>query len=200
MEAYKYRPLQFRHLDTGVTCFRPRQHLPERVTQDNPATDAMTDLRQVSAQMVSLHTPINIALERMIKGGVRLLLVADPDGTIRGVITSRDIQGEKPMKIMEKTGAKRDELVVRDLMTLYPRLEVLDIESVLRAKIGDVIATLRDQGRQHALVVDTDPDTGKVAVRGIFSLSQIGQQLGLEIQPQVRPTTFAEIENALMRG
>ena len=53
---------------------------------------------------------------------------------------------------------------------------------------------------QHALVVDTDPDTGKVAVRGIFSLSQIGQQLGLEIQPQVRPTTFAEIENALMRG
>ncbi len=200
MQTHKYRPLKFRHLDTGVTCFRPRQHLPDRITQDSPATDAMTDLRQVSAQMVSLQTPMNVALERMIKGGVRLLLVADPDGTIRGVITSRDIQGEKPMKLMEKTGTKREELTVRDIMTLYPRLEVLDITDVLRATVGDIIATLREQGRQHALVVDTDPDSGKEAVRGVFSLSQIGQQLGIEIHPQVRPTTFAEIESALMHG
>ena len=60
----------------------------------------MTDLRQVSAQMVSLQTPMNVALERMIKGGVRLLLVADR--TARSAASSsRDIQGEKPMKLME---------------------------------------------------------------------------------------------------
>ena len=56
-------------------------------------------------------------------------------------------------------------------MTLYPRLEVLDITDVLRATVGDIIATLREQGRQHALVVDTDPDSGKEAVRGIFAVA-----------------------------
>ncbi len=193
----QYHALTFHAMDYGASYFRPRQHLPDRVTQDGPAVDVMTDLRQVSAVMVSLSTPLTMALERMVKGGVRMLLVVDPDGTVRGVVTSRDIQGEKPMKILEKTGDKFEDLVVRDIMTIQPKLEVLRIEDVLRASVGDIIATLRDAGRQHALVIDRDEDSGKDAIRGIFSLSQIGTQLGLNISPSERPTTFAEIEQAL---
>jgi hypothetical protein len=46
-------------------------------------------------------------------------------------------------------------------------------------------------------VVDTDPHTGEPAVRGIFSLAQIGRQLGLEISPTQRATTFADLEWAM---
>ncbi|HXH02423.1 MAG TPA: CBS domain-containing protein [Candidatus Competibacteraceae bacterium] len=197
MDKSRYKPLPFHHLETGATYFRPRQHLPERVTEDDPAIDCMTDLRQVTAILVSLTTPLHMAHERMVKGGVRLLLVADPDGTVRGLITSRDIQGEKPMKILEKTGGRYEDLLVRDIMTLHGKLEVLRMEDVLRAKVGDIIATLKEVDRQHAMVVDTDPDTGKLAIRGIFSLSQIAQQLGLPIDPSQRATTFAELEQAL---
>ena len=133
----------------------------------------------------------------MIKGGVRLLLVTDADGRIQGVITSRDIQGEKPMRILEKSGGTRKDLVVGDLMTLKNKLEVLLMGDVLRAKVGDIIATLKEVDRQHAIVVDTDPYSGELAVRGIFSLAQIGRQLGLEISPTQRATTFADLEWAM---
>lgn len=192
-----YRPLSFQHLDFGATYFRPRQYLPDRVTQDSPAIDCMTDLRQVAAIMVSMTTPLKMAHERMIKSGVRLLLVADADGAVKGLITSRDIQGEKPMRILEKTGSRYDELLVRDLMTITPKLEVLSMEDVLNSRVGDIIATLKEVNRQHAMVIDTDPDSGKQAVRGIFSLSQIAQQLGIKIDPSQRATTFADLEQAL---
>jgi CBS domain containing-hemolysin-like protein len=142
---------------------------------------------------------LNLALERMVKGGVRMLLVVDPDGHVRGVITSRDIQGEKPLKIMEKSGGTRDELLVRDIMTMRGKLNVLMMDDVLGAKVGDIIATLKQVDRQHAMVVDTDPDSGQLALRGIFSLSQIGRQLGLAIQPSEKATTFADLEQALNR-
>lgn len=192
-----YKPLHFHHLESSVSYFRPRQDLPDRVKITSPAIDTMTDLRQIAAVMVSLTTPLDMALERMIKGGVRMLLVTDADGKVQGLITSRDIQGEKPLKILEKTGGTRKDLVVGDLMTMKSKLEVLMMGDVLRATVGDIIATLKEVDRQHAIVVDSDPYTGELAVRGIFSLAQIGRQLGLEISPTQHATTFADLDWAM---
>ena len=192
-----FKALKFHHLDSSINHFQPRQELPDRIKITSPAIDAMTDLRQATPVMVSLTTPLDMALERMIKSNVRMLLVTEADGKIQGLITSRDIQGEKPMKILEKTGGTFRDLVVGDLMTLKSKLEVLMMGDVLRAKVGDIIATLKEVDRQHAIVVDTDPYTGELAVRGIFSLAQIGRQLGLEISPTQRATTFADLEWAM---
>lgn len=193
----QYKSLNFHTLETNMSYFRPRQDLPEQVTLDNPAVDVMTDLRQVTTVMVSLTTPLSMALERMVKSGVRMLLVTNAEGIVQGLITSRDLEGEKPMRITEKTGLSREDLLVRDIMTLRGKLEVLMMEDILRAKVGDIVATLKGVNRQHAMVVDTEPTTEKLAVRGIFSLSQIGRQLGLNIDPSRRATTFAELEQAL---
>jgi len=192
-----FKALKFQHLDSSISYFRPRQDLPDRIKLTSPAVDTMTDLRQAIPIMVSLTTPLDMALERMIKSNVRMLLVTDADGKIQGLITSRDIQGEKPMKILEKTGGSFRDLLVGDLMTLKSKLEVLLMGDVLRAKAGDIIATLKEVDRQHAIVVDTDPHSGELAVRGIFSLAQIGRQLGLEISPTQRATTFADLEWAM---
>jgi CBS-domain-containing membrane protein len=195
-----FTPLSFNTLEYSVGYFRPRQELPDRVKDTSPALDVMTDLRQVAVLMVSSTTPLNMALERMIKSGVRMLLVTDANGRVLGLITSRDVQGEKPTKILEKTGGTLKDLVVGDIMTLKNRLEVLMMKDVLHARVGDIIATLKEAGRQHAIVVDTDPHNGELAVRGIFSLSQIGQQLGLQIDPTQRATTFDDLEWALQHS
>ena len=67
---------------------------------------------------------------------------------------------------------------------LYPMMsrknrgiEVLDMNDVKSAKVGHLLATLRDSGRQHAMVVDRDAK-GEERVRGLFSLTQIARQLG----------------------
>lgn len=196
----EFKTLSFHSLEGSISYFRPRQELPDRVKLTSPAIDSMTDLRQVAALMVSLTTPLDMALERMVKGGVRMLLVTDAGGRVQGLITSRDIQGEKPMKILEKTGGTFKDLLVGDLMTMKSKLEVLMMADVLQAKVGDIIATLKAVDRQHAIVVDHDPHSGELAVRGIFSLSQIGKQLGLEISPTQRATTFADLDWAMRHG
>jgi hypothetical protein len=196
MMASHYQPLPFHRLETGAGYFQPRQRLPEHVTADDPALSVMTDLSQVTTYTTELATPLSKALETMIKRGVRMLLVRDAGGQIVGLLTSRDVEGEKPGRILAKAGGTWEDLLVADIMTLKPKLEVLLLEEVEKARVGDIIATLRQVDRQHAMVVDSDPATGKPAVRGIFSLSQIGLLLGLDIDPARQPTTYAELERA----
>lgn len=191
-----YQSLSFQRMDSGVGYFRPKQRLPERVRADDPATQVMTDLSQVTAYTTELTAPLSKALDDMVKRGVRLLLARDADGQIVGLITSRDIEGEKPARILAKAGGAWEDLRVGDIMTLQPKLEVLLMEDVLEARVGDIIASLRQAGRQHAMVVDRDPETNQLAVRGIFSLSQIGLQLGLAIDPARQPTTYADLIKA----
>lgn len=191
-----YQPLAFHHLESGAGYFRPKQSLPDQVTTDDPALSVMTDLSRVTAYATELATPLSKALEIMVKRGVRLLLVQDADRQIIGLITSRDIEGEKPDRILTKAGGAWEDLLVADIMTLKPKLEVLLMEDVAKARVGDIIATLRQINRQHAMVLDIHPETGQPAVRGIFSLSQIGLLLGLDIDPTSHPTVFADLERA----
>ena len=194
--AQDYQPLPLHRLDNGASYFHPRQSLPARVTAADPALMTMTDLSQVTAYTTELTMPLSKALDLMIRRGVRLLLVSNANRQIVGLITSRDIEGEKPGRILAKAGGAWEDLLVADIMTLQPRLEVLWMEEVANARVGDVIATLRQAQRQHALVVDTDPETGKPAVRGLFSLSQIGLQLGLDLHPTQQATTYADLAQA----
>jgi hypothetical protein len=41
------------------------------------------------------------------------------------LITSRDIEGEKPARILAKAGGAWEDLLVADIMTLKPKLDVL---------------------------------------------------------------------------
>ncbi|MDG4554879.1 MAG: CBS domain-containing protein [Candidatus Competibacter sp.] len=191
-----YQPLPLHRLEQGTRYFHPKQELPWRVTLDDPALSVMTDLSQVTAFIVELSTPLDKGLEIMIKRGIRILLVCDADDNIIGLLTSRDIAGDKSHRILAKAGGVREDLRVSDIMTLRPKLDVLSMEDVRRVRVGDLIATLRQVDRQHALVLDRDPETRKPAVRGIFSLSQISLRLGLNIDPSRQATLYAEFENA----
>lgn len=57
--------------------------------------------------------------------------------------------------------------------------------------------TLRRTGRGHALVFVNDVCTGMPAVRGIFSTTRLGQQLGISFEPVEVAGTFAEVEIAI---
>jgi CBS domain-containing protein len=158
----------------------------------------MTDLRIVSAATVGADESIAQASQKMIARRVRLLLVVGISGLIEGLITARDTMGEKPVKLLqERRGAKFGDLVVGDLMVPRLSIDVLDIDTVLRAEVGNIIATLKNNGRQHALVVERDTVSGGEIVRGIFSATQIARQLGVAIPIFEVAHTFAEITSAL---
>lgn len=193
-----YSPLRFSLLHAGSGYAQPTQTVPERVTLDDPALQVMTDLRSVTAVIILSGDSVDEAHARMIQRGVRLLLVVDQNRQVVGVITASDILGEKPMQVTAQRGIRRQELLVRDVMTPQNRLEVLDANGVRTAKVGHVVATLRQSGRQHALVVESSGSARQI-VRGLFSATQIARQLGVAIPTSEIALTFSEIEAQLAR-
>lgn len=193
-----YAPLPSRLLPAGARFAQPTQELPERVSLDNPAIDVMTDLRRVSAVLIRPTDTVDEAHRRMKQRGVRLLLVVDAERRVLGLLTATDVLGEKPIQIVQARGLRREELLVQDIMIPQERLEVLDLQDVQHAKVGHIVSTLLQAGRQHAAVLESD-DTRGHTLRGLFSATQIARQLGRTIQPTEIARTFAEIEASLAR-
>ena len=202
-----YQPLPIRELGANAGFRRPLAPQSARVTPESPAMQAMTDLTRVTPATVRPQAPLADANQFMIARGVRLLLVADDQENVLGVISATDILSERAMRVAIERGLRRDELTVADVMTSAQQVEVIAYEDVVSARVGHVLETLRRAGRQHALVVDVDeiPARGlleapsrRTMVRGIFSLSQIARQLGVAVQTGGEVArTFSEIESAI---
>ena len=194
-----HKPLPMSKMNPGVVWLSGDVSAPKPVRVDSPAIEVMTDLRQVPAATIAASERIGEASQKMIARRVRLLLVVGENGLIEGLISARDTMGEKPVKLLqERRGAKFSDLTVGDLMVPRHAIDVIDIEAVLRAQVGAVIATLKAHGRQHALVVEYDQACGGEVLRGIFSATQIARQLGVAIPIFSVAQTFAEISSALV--
>lgn len=191
-----YVPLSPSTLLPGTGFAHPAHMLPERVGFDESALSVMTDLELAGAVLIRPNDGIEEANRRMMQRGVRLLLVVDESRTVAGLITANDILGEKPLQVITERGGRRQDIVVRDIMTPQDRLEVLNLQDVRHSRVGHIVATLKESGRQHAVVVDSGSN-GRQRVRGLFSLSQIARQLGVSLQTSEIAHTFSEIEALL---
>ena len=202
-----YQPLPIRELGAHAGFRRPLAPAAPRVSAEAPAVQVMTDLTRVAPATIRPQAPLAGANQFMIARGVRLLLVADDQENVLGVISASDILSERPMRVAIERGLRRDELTVADVMMPAEQVEVIDHADVASARVGHVLETLRRAGRQHALVIDFDeqparrplePPARRPMVRGIFSISQIARQLGVALEPGTEVArTFSEIETAI---
>lgn len=193
----RYTPLASRKLTQRTGFHRPAQTLEGRVTLDSPAIDVMTDLRHVAAVSIDPGASLAKANDRMIATGVRLLLVVDAEHCVVGLITATDILGERPILHMQQTRKHPGEVTVNDIMTPGTDLEVIQMEDVVGARVGNIVASLRRAGRQHALVVDVQPNSGVESVRGIFSSTQIARQLNTPVENLGMTDVLRELEQVL---
>lgn len=191
----RYKPLPQVPVCEGG-CYVGGALNPPIVKADSPAIDVMTDLARIPPATVEPQDTLHQANQAMVLRGVRLLLVTEKTGRISGVVTARDLLGEKPVRVAQARGAKRDELQVRDVMTMLEEMEAIEMAEVSRSQVGHIVATLKACGRQHTLVVERDTASGQQVLRGIFSVSQIARQLGVELTTHEIARTFVEIEAA----
>jgi CBS domain-containing protein len=193
MSDFKSLPVHL--IGAGATLLRP-ERAARKVQHDSPALDVMTDLARVVPAMMESGATMDAANQTMIRFGVRLLFVHDGTGALTGLITSTDILGEKPMRLVQERGVKHDEILVADLMTPLKLLEAVTLEDATHAQVGHIVATLERVGRQHLLVAESERD-GKMAVRGIFSSAQIARQLGTAIRTSDAALNFSELVTRL---
>ena len=192
-----HKPLPSRKADPGTGVQKVTEG-PPRVTMSSSALCVMTDFRKTPVATVGPDATLVQATDEMIARGVRLLIVMEGEGVL-GLITARDTRGERPIQIVRERGVRYDDLRVRDLMAPLATMDLLDLNRVMHAEVGDIVATLKNWGRQHALVGEKDPATGQTLIRGVFSATQIGRQLGLEVQTFDVARTFAEIQTVLSK-
>lgn len=182
---------------TGMSCSIAGVIEEGRVHLDSPAIEVMTDLKRIPAASLAAAESHEEALRVMQMRGVRLLLVVDGSDMVVGVVTAADLLGERPLRAAREQGLRRGEVMVARVMTPLSAMDAVRYEDVLRAEVGDVIATLGRSGRQHALVIEIMLE-GRVSVRGIFSRTQIARQLGVALPEGTEiARNFAEIEAAI---
>jgi CBS domain-containing protein len=191
----KFKVLPVMMAPADAVLMRPTELASNRVSVRNPAIDVMTDLCQKIAITVEPNVSIENAEKRMRNARVRLLFVLNESSDLIGLITLNDIEGMRPMQFQQEMGISRDEVLVRDVMTPMDKLEALALSDVAEARVGDIIETLKSTGRQHAIVVEHF-HSGPV-IRGIFSATSIGRQLGVALNIDGVAWTFAELETAL---
>jgi len=115
--------------------------MPRRAVSDgqfldpgDPAIHAITDFTREHPVTVDEERQIDAALDDMIRLGVRALLVAR-EQRIVGLITSYDIQGERPLQFLQTSNYSRhQDIRVGHIMTPWEKLLTLDWDSIQAAR------------------------------------------------------------------
>ena len=180
---------------TCIAQAQPNAGVP--VTLDSPGRAVMTDLTHVRAATIGPDTPLTEARQTMIHQGVRLLFVVSEMPCVDGLITSTDLEGERPLQQINQRGVKYEELVVDDVMSPLSSLDAIALEDLSHATVATVIATLKQVGRRHLLVIQKAGTGHGPWVRGVISQTQIERQLGRPIEMVETAGSFAEISATL---
>lgn len=180
------------------TCIAQAQpHTGVPVTLDSPGRAVMTDLTHVRAATIAPDTPLTEARQTMIHQGVRLLFVVAEMPCVDGLITSTDLEGERPMQQIARRGVRYEDLVVADVMSPLATLDAIDLDDLSHATVGKVVATLKQVGRRHLIVFQKAGTGHGPRVRGVISQTQIERQLGQRIDMIETAGNFAEISATL---
>jgi CBS domain-containing protein len=158
--------------------------LPRRSVSDgqfleasDPAIHAFTDFTREHPVTVDDERQIDDALEDMIRLGVRAMLVVR-EQRIVGLITSYDIQGERPLQFLQTSNYSRHQDVrVGHIMTPWDKLLALDWDSIQAARAGDLLNVLEEAGMTHLLVMETGHKNSPPIVRGLVSRARLARQL-----------------------
>ena len=165
-----------RGIDNGV--------LPRRAAADeqllkptDPAIHAITDFTREHPATVDDERQIDDALADMVRIGVRALLVVR-DQRVVGLITSYDIQGERPLQFLQHSNyTQHRDVRVSHIMTPWEKLLAVDWDALQSARAGELLQTLEEGGMTHMLVIETDMKTNAPIVRALISRARLTRQL-----------------------
>jgi hypothetical protein len=154
-----------------------------RLDPEAPALAAMTDLRCAPAVSARAGASIEDALQLMKQAGTHFAFVLDAGGALLGSVTTFDIQGEKPVRVMLGAGAAQASFAWRDvqvqhIMEPVANWRVLEFSQVERQSAAQVAELLAQAGLRHLVVVEPAADGRARQVRGLFSAARLEALLG----------------------
>ena len=159
--------------------WHPSAARTRRVGLRDPATFVATDFTREPPVTITADCPIEDALREMVTAEVHALLVMHKD-VVSGLITSYDIQGERPLRLLLSPRRMRpDQIEVQHIMTPWDQVPKLDWSSVSTARVGDVMNVFKSTDATHVVVVE-NVEANRAFVRALISRRRLNRQLGLD--------------------
>ena len=168
-----------------------------RATLRDPASTVFTDFSHAPCVTVDHSDTLDATLHTMVSAHVHMAFVTDVRDCVIGLITTQDLQGERPLQRAMAAHVRMDELTLDHLMTPVHLWKVVGTSFLTHARVGDVVATLQQENLRYLLVVD-DVE-GSPMLHGVFSARMLENALGQTISADLHSRSFAELEAALVR-
>lgn len=150
---------------------------PWYAAPNDPALSVMTDFRERSSVSVSETATIDAALDHMKHTGVRCAFaIDDARRVVVGLITAYDIMGEQPVRHMQDTRSRRQDVLVRDIMQGVAEWRVVDIKQIEQANVRAVSRLFDETQLTHIAVMETGV-RGEQRLRGLLSAAKVKRLL-----------------------
>jgi CBS-domain-containing membrane protein len=176
-----FEPLAYSYYEATQPQLPPHNSLPELVHMENPARDILLPLDALTHATVQAETHIDQAIQQMHGIGSHFLLVVNDDHQLIGLVTSACLLGKKPIQILHERRINREQLHVQHLMQPSTSLICLNENELEHARVGHIIASLRDAQQKQALVFHQNEGEAPTII-GLFDQSHIEHQLHHRIE------------------
>lgn len=176
----KYEALPTTTIQTNSTMLNANE-LPELVHMDDPAMSILIDFTKTPPYIIKPNETLDHAINEIEINQTHLLLVINNDGFFEGIISSEDVWGEKPIKLIQERRIHRDQVTVKMIMTPLSEITALDFGVIQSAKIGNIVKTLSLHKQYYVLVTSSSTNQQAPIIRGIFTAIQISKQLHTDI-------------------
>lgn len=172
-------------------------HGQARATLRDPARSVLTEFDHSACVTVDHMDSLDTTLHTMVSAHVHMAFVTDARDQVIGMITTQDLQGERPLQRAMADHIRFEELTLDHLMTPVSQWQVVSRSALAHARVGDVVATLQEHSLRYLLVVEKSGlDT---VLHGMFSARLMEAALDLQISANLHSRSFAELEAALVR-
>ncbi|MDU0353839.1 CBS domain-containing protein [Paraglaciecola aquimarina] len=188
MSSYKNLPIS--HLE-GYEINRQSMNTPLEL--ESPAIDIMANFSNNTALMLFDEMSIEQATDLLKNTHMSKALVRNSLEQFVGIVTLADLQSSRVLSTANKLGVPRGDLTIAHLMTPKSECIGLQLQSVMSSTIGDVLATMHEQGTPYLLVI---AHTNKEIV-GMISAIDIAKSLHMPVQISPKPRNFQEVMAAV---
>lgn len=172
----QYQPLKLVSLNHKVPSKSTKVSLPNiKLSLSSPASvlvDAFTDRKPVT---VHADDGIQETLHVMNAMKTSVCLIENARHEIIGIVTKRDLMGQKAVAYATKTSTPFADLSVRDIMIPRASLYSISKETARAADIGDVVETLKRIGDTYILI--TEEQVNRSEIKSVVSTEEINQLL-----------------------
>jgi hypothetical protein len=142
---------------------------------------------------ISPDAPIDVAINEMRIRHQPMLIVQDKEQVV-GLISFEDLVSERPLRMIQEKGLTRAEITVDLLMSTCDQVLTIDSRKLRHALVGHILKTIKDHSAYYILVIKKQRH-GKHVIKGLFSASQIGRQLHLDLSAilEKSPETIVDL-------